>query len=456
MVAVMALPAAASVQNIKVSGSVDSGLLLRDNLDFGLSTDNDEKQSVFYTKTNLKVEADLTDNVQAVVSLINERAWNTPTDSNTDIDLHEAYVTLREMLYSPLTVIIGRQNFSYGNSFIVDSNAAGFAGADSGLYSVASDISNQNGMDAIRMILDYDPLTIEMLAAKINEGNADLRQDPTGQDDVDLYGVNATYELGDDMNTVVEAYFFAKIDGSVGKPSIGDNSKNDTIYVPGIRASLNVLEGLNVSAEYAHQGGTKSGTADNNQQKRDANAVFLTANYSLPVMEDYDPTLGYLYVWVSGDNDATAAHVDTSSYSGVSSEEKYTAWDPFYEDVGSPKLYNALFSMTNMQIHQFTLEAKPLEDVTASLSWAGLWLVQDTVNTTDVALLQPDNVSTASTVTTPGKKMIGQEVDLAATYDYTEDVQFGANVGVFMPGSLFAKSNRDAASQAMVNCLVNF
>lgn len=173
-------------------------------------------------------------------------------------------------------------------------------------------------------------------------------------------------------------------------------------------------------------------------------------------MEDYDPTLGYLYVWVSGDNDATAAHVDTSSYSGVSSEEKYTAWDPFYEDVGSPKLYNALFSMTNMQIHQFTLEAKPLEDVTASLSWAGLWLVQDTVNTTDVALLQPDNVSTASTVTTPGKKMIGQEVDLAATYDYTEDVQFGANVGVFMPGSLFAKSNRDAASQAMVNCLVNF
>ena len=81
-----------------------------------------------------RADADLTDNVSTTIALINERAWGDTTNVSTDIDLLLAYVTLREMLYSPLTVVVGKQAFHYGNSFIIDSAGANNAiPADSGL-----------------------------------------------------------------------------------------------------------------------------------------------------------------------------------------------------------------------------------------------------------------------------------------------------------------------------------
>ena len=48
------------------------------------------------------------------------------------------------------------------------------------------------------------------------------------------------------------------------------------------------------------------------------------------------------------------------------------------------------------------------------------------------------------------------EVDLVLSYDYTEDVTIGANIGWFFPGSGFDKANKDAASQAIVTVGVDF
>ena len=85
----------------------------------------------------------------------------------SDIDLHLAYVTLREMLYSPLTVVVGRQAFHYGNSFIVDAGGTNnSAPLDSGLNSVAEDLTKQTAQDAIRFIFDYEPLSVEFLVSK--------------------------------------------------------------------------------------------------------------------------------------------------------------------------------------------------------------------------------------------------------------------------------------------------
>ena len=110
MVALVAVPAFASVQNVKVSGSIDTTYLFRDNFDLGADVIGDEQQSLFITQTTLQVDADLTDQVSATVALINERAWDQAegTADDTDVDLNLAYVTLREMLYSPLTVVVGR------------------------------------------------------------------------------------------------------------------------------------------------------------------------------------------------------------------------------------------------------------------------------------------------------------------------------------------------------------
>src|SRR3989338_10349083 len=160
LVAFVAMPAAASVQNVKVSGSIDSTWLVRNNFDLGLNVIGDETQNLFLTQTMLMVDADLTDNLSTSLCLINERAWTQKEGdadnlNDSDIDIHLAYVTLREMLYSPLTVVVGRQAFHYGNSFIVD--AAGTnnsAPTDSGIDTIAGDLTKQTAQDAVRLIFD--------------------------------------------------------------------------------------------------------------------------------------------------------------------------------------------------------------------------------------------------------------------------------------------------------------
>src|SRR3989338_7612035 len=104
MVALCAMPAFASVQNIKISGDVDSTYLLRNGFDLG-SPGNADKlndrigdlvQSIFITQTRVRVDADLTDNVQAVVGLLNERAWNEDANADANVDVNLAYVRSEE------------------------------------------------------------------------------------------------------------------------------------------------------------------------------------------------------------------------------------------------------------------------------------------------------------------------------------------------------------------------
>jgi hypothetical protein len=466
LVAALAMPAFASVQNIKISGDVDNTFLHRRNFDLGKGlnatglTNNgtDRIQNVFFTQSRLRADADLSDNVSATVALINERVWNNDNStSSSDIDLNLAFVTLREMLYSPLTVVVGRQAFHYGNSFIIDSTGPNNgAPTDSGIVGIANDLTKQSAMDAVRAILDYNPLKLEFLFSKLNSGTANGTPD-AAFDDVDLYGANATYNLGDEMNTQIEGYFFARIDQSVKRSAINSvGDKNDTVYIPGLRASTNIIEGLNVQGEVAWQRGNKIGTTSGSggiaNQRRNALGAQFIANYALPVAQEYKPTAQYVYTFVSGDKNPN----DTYSTTQRSSNE-WTAWDPMYENQAGGTIYNSLFSLTNAHIHSASLSAMPIEDLTIKGTWTGLWLQKEIqgTGTTSISILQPDGTSTSVTANT-GEKQIGNEFDVDATYAYTEDVQIGLSLGYFNPGDLFASANDDAASQALLHGDVAF
>ena len=92
-----------------------------------------------------QIDADLTDNVSAVIRLVNQRDWNiyaksiipgttalgingragsgyTEDDDAFDLILDLAYVELKEFLYSPLTLKIGRQDLWFGKGLIVGAN----------------------------------------------------------------------------------------------------------------------------------------------------------------------------------------------------------------------------------------------------------------------------------------------------------------------------------------------
>ena len=143
IVLLIASPAFAAIQDVKVSGDITTTFL--DRYDFGFGDTGGtllEKvmsapgigqpsgvvsQSIVLEQTRVRIDADLTDNVSATVRLLNESAWglsagdasSSSNDGLKSVDLDLAYVTLREFLYSPLTLTIGRQEFYFGDGFII-------------------------------------------------------------------------------------------------------------------------------------------------------------------------------------------------------------------------------------------------------------------------------------------------------------------------------------------------
>ena len=432
--------ASAAVQNVKVSGSVDSTYIDRKSFDLGGDV-GEQKQGVFITQTTLRVDADLTDNVSATVRLLNERAWEDGPDANAaQIDINLAFVTLREFLYSPLTLTVGRQEFLFGNGFIFDSAAAG---GRSDISGIASDLSKRFAVDAIRATLDYNPLTLDLVYLRRTQeaGGAFRTGGDKNAENTDVYGINANYALGDDMGSVLETYYWKRwnrADSNTG------SDQEDKLHIYGVRASTNPLEGVSTSIEYAHQ----SGESDNGSQRnKNANAVQFVTSYQVPVLEEYNPILTYSFTKYSGD------------VSQGSPDNRDSGWDSFYNDQLEGIVYN-LFSKTNLVVHDLYLETTPLEDVTAGVRWQGLWLDKAYEDGTDPTYTLNDSVGGTASFnqdeTDEDESYLGSEFDFNLTYDYTEDVQIGTTLGYFFPGDFFTDQADAVAKQWLVNLNVAF
>lgn len=467
-VALLASPAFAAVQNVKVSGKIDSSYIIRDRFDLGSQIDNGRRnQSFAMTQTQLRVDADLSDNVQTVIQLLNERAWGTDlgtSGANNNLDINLAYVTLREFLYSPLTLVIGRQILHYGNGFIVGDGGPNNSGSGN-IGNFAGDMTWATAHDAVKAILDYKPLTVDIFVAKedsnVIAGNSDKN------DDVDLFGINANYQLGDDMNSVVEAYFFGKIDRSDNVGVGGPFEKTNKVYVPGLRASTNPISGLNLQAEVAWQTGVRTDNTGGSVVNEDRDALGLQGiiNYQVKQedVEKYKPVLQGVYTFVSGDADPGATDVTGAGHK----RSKFEGWDPMFESQASGKIYNALFNLTNAHIAEVSAAVTPIEDVTTKLSWTQLWNVEaldrqlsstPTGLGSGTFLVQPDGTSVSGTAVTSNRHL-GQEIDADIMYNYTEDVLIGLNLGLFFPGDAFAETSsvsRKTASQAIAHVAVTF
>jgi hypothetical protein len=472
----LASPAFAAIQNVKVSGDITTTWLDRSDFDLGttLGSENNvsnptswqsvglKRQNVFITQTRVRIDADLSDNVSTTVGLINERAWTgengtvNTNNQDTNVQLYLASVTMRELLYSPLTVTVGRQVFAYGNGLILGDGGPNNA-ATGALGGVAADLTMRTSYDGVKAILDYKPLTVDFIYFKnqqnILNGNINERQSSS-----DVLGMNANYQLNDAFNSLVEGYLFARVDGhsnfaAQGSPNI-TTDKADTLYVPGLRASTNPIKGLNVQGEVAWQLGTHPATISTGNgntalvnEKRGAMAIQGMASYSLPVLEKYKPQVSATYTYASGDK---------TSANGVSTyRSNYTAWDPFNEAQGSGTIYNTLYNLSNMHILALTAQANPLEDVTAAFTWSGLWAADKLTASNPLVFIQPDG-STATPATKTNKYGLGNEYDVNLTYNYTEDVTFGVSLGWYVPGDVFTKNNNNTASQALADVAVKF
>jgi len=464
----LAVPAFAAVQNVKVSGDITASIVDRVDFNLGRAAANTHADSnVFMSQVRLRVDADLTDNVSTTLRLINERDWGTEAGidstgsstsrNSTEVDVDLAYVTLKEMLYSPLTVIIGRQNLWYGNGMIIGdpdtsrletSNAPGIRNRD---------LSLRKSFDAVRAILNYDPLTIDLVMSKIAENRKVATSALRDKNDQNLYGINASYKLGDKYNSMVEGYWFQRRNDAT---KVDQNNTAEVVNAPGLRISSSPVKGLYMSLEQAWQIGDKNMAAGKNRT-REAMATQFISTYALQIdkLAKYSPMVGIGFSRFSGDKNP-ADGTSSSDSSG-----KYKAWDPMFNDQGVGTIANVLFDKTNSRVLNINASAKPIEDVTLRLDWSSIWLDRKlNINKWGngsanlFSLFQPDGDSNLTPTMNASQQHLGNEIDATLTYDYTEDVQFKLLGGWFNPGMAFNKtaSAAKSAKELIASCKVVF
>lgn len=434
----------AETQSVKVSGDLTMRGIFRDNYNYRGSVDepdvtrtdgNRSDQSWFMTNTEVEIDADLTDNVATVIRLVNQRDWNVGTKSiasgttlapnglggytynanefSVNVDL--AYVTLKDFIYSPLTLTIGRQDLWFGKGFIVGLNQQ-----DPTVAITADEYTSINSFDAVKAVLDYDPWTITGIYAKTKENVVQSK------DDIDLYGANVGYKF-DAYKAEAEGYWFFKKDNSIEK--WGAIKGGNDVHTVGLRGSFDPIDVMTLGLEGAYQFGEYIGNRlQASYRTRAAYALDVSAESRYWVDRfAWKPKVGAEYVLYSGNgpesNPATAAGA-------------YEGWDGMYrgkfdsairEFVG--KYYasaaypsranfvqsNADASFTNQHQVVFMGSIQPIESLTIKGNYNLFWTVENYL-----------------TVANSGG-FIGQEVDLQANWDYTEDVTFGLLAGWFIP-----------------------
>jgi hypothetical protein len=448
LVALIAAPAFAEVQNVKVSGDITVRNITRN--DYALSTA--ATQNYFMQTVGLNVDADLTDNVSTAVRIINQRDWNnnnaTLASQSFPVDLDLAYVTLKEMVYAPLTLTIGRQDLWFGKGLIVGANlpaATANTLTAGGSYNNinAKEYSELTGFDALRATLDLAPWKLDMIYSVI--GSKSL---PIAAQNVQLYGANLGYKF-DVYNGEAEAYYFGKTDNA--DPDLAGMQGKIQVNTLGLRGSLEPITNLTLGAEGALQGGKYADKFADERSIR-AYAYDLYGKYNFANVT-WKPTLSLEWLSLSGE-------ADTTDSTGSS---KWHGWNPMFRGKfdnsirdfqnylyatteraaitsnGSSNQDNALSNQNSLMVKG---SIKPVKDVTVEGTYSYFWLNKE---------FNSANIGTLGT-----SKKIGQEVDMLLTYDYTQDVSFGLLGGLFLPGSEFKAPNKHTASDVVGTMKVVF
>ncbi|MEA3328613.1 MAG: alginate export family protein, partial [Candidatus Omnitrophota bacterium] len=419
----------------------------------GAQLDTSENAHSFMSTVGINIDADLTDNVSAAIRIMNERDWTSVDGFNdTDnIDIDLAYITLKEMLYSPLTVVVGRQDLWYGDGFIV-----GECRRPSSAQNpfIAPEFTDHRSFDAVRAILDYDPWTLDLLYSRISGDQAafvgGVETIAEYPDNIDLWGINVGY-IFDQYNAEAEAYYFGqtlprntlnpRIVGVAADPNGGvggSSSRDNVVHIIGLRGSFEPVENLDIRGEFAGEfGRVNVGAVAPNEAvvnveafACDINGYYTWADFS------WMPSLGLGYVFMSGES--TPRDGDWNGWINLYRGKHYSSiheWQGIYyfpDDLATNGYQRQ--AGTNQHIIMVDGSIQPTDDILLEARYLHFQAAA--------------NFGVLNTGSDRSRN-IGDEVDLRFTYDYTEDVTFGLLNAWFFPGEYFT-----SGGSVMVNPVV--
>lgn len=420
VIVAFATGAYAEVQNVKVGGDIRIRPLYQNDITTLNSSINTDDYGYIEQRTRVIIEADLTDNVAVSAIIEAESDWGLPESvfsavpgiddrKEWDAGFSEAWVQLSELYYSPLTVKLGRQFLNYGTGFVISSK------------------EYENNFDAVRAILDFDPWTIDIVYSKMVETlgysplQAAMGATATNADnDIDLWGANIRY-AADTWD--VEGYIWGQVDHGY---TLSDGSKpNLEPIIFGIRGDITPIENLDLWAEVSYEDG-KIGTQDLSAFGTDLGATYTFADVA------WMPTIGLGWTFGQGDND------DANYYE-------------FYEYNYYGYCYSPMLS--NIHIINANLTVEPVEKLALILDY--YHYLQDKKEAMIMGDPTQDNGGVMA-VTNGTDKTLGNELDIIAEYDYTEDVSTQLYLAWFWAGDAYSSPTDDDAYEVRGEIIVSF
>lgn len=446
------MPSFAEVQNVKVGGDITVRAFHRENLDLQDQSGALDGQDFFMTTTGVNVGADLTENVSTFIRLANERDWNLDGTATGDVDLSQAYITLKELFYSPLTLRVGTQPIVWGRGFVLGSALIPNTltnGNDRNAAITANEFTDFTAFDAIRATVDLSsftgsmPLTADYVYIKLNENLTGTA------DDVNLQGVNFSTKL-DAAHTELEAYFLNKLDRAGTTPNINKNGQVSTF---GLRGSSMPADGLSLWGELAYQfgrRGTNAAVGDITTVPTgspfQAWATDWGVEYTLTDVA-MKPKAGAEWIFWSGkDSDGAVAGWDpiARSYFTTALRDFQVASAAGFYATAQPGDTSAA---TNQNEISFWGGLKPVEDLSATSRLSFFWQAVGSV---------PVNAVLGTRADGERKSYAGAEWDNQLVYDYTDDVQLGFLWGIFFPGSVYHAGFNSTAQELVSTVSVKF
>jgi hypothetical protein len=462
LVLALSTVASAEVQRIRVSGDVNSyGIWDQYDTFFynatGVNTSPDS--TLWATTVGLNFDADLTDMVSARLRLVNSRLWDYDDADTTamDIGIAEAYVTLQEMLYEPLTVTVGRQPLYYGRGFVIGSNVIDPEGS---VYSYGQ-LSQYDAFDAVKAVLDYEDydVKIDLVYSKIDEGTDNgVRNKYNSRDDMDMWLINVNKPI-DAYESEMEVYYAGLNEqdtGTVTTINLGPRGAVDgrvvedvparTIHTIGARGSMVPVENLDLFGELAYQFGDW-GTADYDAANNiigvktvdiSAFGAEIGGNYMFADVTGI-PELGVTYSFREGEDNNSYPH-EQGDYDSFytpfmrKSDTMIYGWNGRYFG----NFWNSVDANDtswDQNMHQVL--------VSGNIDPLAYWDVDDVHLGAKYAWFHFEEPPVSGR-----KRHAGDELDLCLTYDYTEDVQLGLDAAWFWPGDYYKEDNPNSAAAA--------
>lgn len=443
----MATQSFADVQNIRLSGDVR---IRGYYFNYG---DNDNighaDGSLVAQRTRVTVEADLEDHVLVVVTLKAEglwgrelgyqydgpysgisgsasqsagaglRTWGDPVNNTWAVGINEAYVQLNEMFFNPATLKIGRQYLNYGRGLIISS------------------VEGEYNFDAVRLVLDFYPLTVDLVGAMLVDSQRFSPIDERYNGRSLLLFANARYEMADSLVKDIEGYFgwitqdadraLISSPASPYLPHFGGASP----WIVGLRADLNLTKTLQMWAEGAYEGG-EQGFIDSSSHKISGWLVNVGAQLSLADTQ-MSPVINASYTFASGDS--TFKNGDTQGY-----------FHPWFDYSSTYNGYMLKPVLSNIHIFNLGATVKPAKNCSVGVQgYYYLKADKDGVNFTNPNL---DN-GFGTVMPATDKSDIGWGIDLSVGYDYSKDVRMGLIYGVFLPGTAVRDTGFDQTSYGL-------